>query len=105
MYHIIYENSYAEGFYQNEVKEFHAYTVKKHPKKKRWKRRTKKAAIQFVQTFTPTELGVEENIMSLSIENIRVISYLRNEDFDMSKEDKSSEMIKVCTNNVNSEMI
>ena len=103
LYHILYEDGDMEDFYHNEVKQFHSYTVKQHPKKKRWKRRTKKAAIQFIQKFAPTNLVVEEHVMSLSIEDIQAISSLRNEDVDMSEEAISSEMIKVCINTLNSE--
>ena len=35
LYHIIYENGDEENFYHNEGKEFHADTVKQHPKNKR----------------------------------------------------------------------
>ena len=92
-----------EDFFHNEVKQFQSNTVKRHPKKKRWKRRTKKAAIQFIQKFAPTELEVEEHVMSLSVEDIKAIASLRNEDVDMFEEAISSEMIKVCINTLNSE--
>ena len=35
LYHILYDDGDMEDFYHNEVKQFHADTVKRHPKKKR----------------------------------------------------------------------
>ena len=74
MYHILHENGDPEDFYHNEVKDFHVDTVKRHPNNKRWKKRTKKAAIQLIQKFAPTEMEVEEHVMFLSIEDIRAIA-------------------------------
>ena len=78
LYHILHENGDGEDFYHNEVKDFHADTVKQHLKKKKWKRRTKKGAIQFIQKFAPTELEVEEYVMSLSIEDINIRAITSN---------------------------
>ena len=103
LYHILYEDGDMEDFYHNEVKQFHADTVKRYPKKKRWKRQTRKTAIQFIQKFAPTELEIKEHVMSLSVEDITAIASLCNEDVDMSEEAISSEMIKICINTLNSE--
>ena len=92
-----------EDFYHNDIKEFYADTVKQYLKKKRWKRRTKKSAIQFIQKFAPEELEVDKHIMLFSIEYIRAIASLKNEDVDISEEAISSEMIKICINTLNLE--
>ena len=48
-------------------------------------------------------MELEEYVMSLTIEGIRVIASVRHKDIDMLEEAISSEMIKVCINTLNSE--
>ena len=61
------------------------------------------AVTNFIQKFAPTNMEMEEHVMSLSVEDIRAIASIRHEDVDMSPEAISSEMIQLCINTLNSD--
>ena len=103
LYHILYEDEDAEDFYHNEVRDLRAIVVKRHPRKKRWKKKTTLAVTNFIQKFAPTNMEMEEHVMSLSIEDIRAIASIRHKDVDMSTTAISSEMIQLCINTLNSD--
>ena len=84
------------------MKDIHAGTVKRHPQRKRWKRKTKTSATNLIQKFDPTNNDLQEHVMSLSVEDIRAFVILRNDDIDMSEDAVPSEMIKICINLLNS---
>ena len=55
----------------------------------------------FIQKFAPTTDGIYEHIMSLLVEDVRVIASLHHNDVDLSEDVIPSEMIKVCINTLN----
>ena len=57
--------------------------VKRHLRKKRWKKKTTLAVTNFIQKFAPTDMEMEEHVMSLSVKDIRNISSINHEDIDM----------------------
>ena len=93
LYHILYEDGDAEDYYHNEVWDLRAGVVKRHPKRKRWKKKTKLTITNFIQKFAPTDMEMEEHVMSLSIEDIRATASVQH-GIDMSKSAISSEMIQ-----------
>ena len=97
LYHILYEDGDAEDYYRNEVPDLQAEVVKRHPKRKRWKKKTSKMITNSIKNFAPTDMELEEHIMSLSIEDIRAIATVRHESAI------SSEMIQLCINTLNSD--
>ena len=102
LYHILYEDGDAEDYYHNEVRDLRAGVVKRHPKRKRWKKKTKLTITNFIQKFAPTDMELVEHVMSLSIEDIRAIASVRH-GIDMSVLAISSEMIQLCINTLNSD--
>ena len=55
-----------------------------------------------IKKFSPTDMELEEHVMSLSIEDIRAIAPVRHR-IDMSESAISSEMIQLCINILNSD--
>ena len=102
LYHILYEDGDAEDYYHNEVRDLQAGVVKRHPKRKRWKKKTSKMLTNSIKKFAPTDMELEEHVMSLSIEDIRAIATVRHR-IDMSESAISSEMIQLCFNTLNSD--
>ena len=102
LYHILYEDGDAEDYYHNEVRDLQAGVVKRHPKRKRWKKKTSVAITNSIKKFAPTDMELEEHVMSLSIEDIRAIAAVKH-GIDMSESAISSEMIQLCINTLNSD--
>ena len=102
LYHILYEDGDAEDYYHNDVQDLQAGVVKRHPKKKRWRRKTSKMLTNSIKKFAPTDMELEEHVMSLSIEDIRAIAAVKH-GIDMSESAISSEMIQLCINTLNSD--
>ena len=55
-----------------------------------------------IKKFAPTDMELEEHVMSLLIEDIRAIATVRH-GIDMSESAISSEMIQLCINTLNSD--
>ena len=89
--------------YHNEVSDLCAGTIKQHPKKKRWKQKTKAVLPVFVQKFSLTINDMYEHIISLMVQDVRAISSLRHNNVDLSEDVIPSEMMKVCINTLTSQ--
>ena len=111
LYKIMYDDGDTEEMWHNEVKQYHHSTVKRLPKKKRYKKRREIAATNFIKKYAPSEMDsndFEDHVMSLSIADIRAIASIRHyddEDVDLSEEAIPAEMIKLCINTLNSDHI
>ena len=66
--------------------------------------KTKLAITNFIQKFAPIDMELDEYVMSLSIEDIRAIASNRH-GIDMSELAISSEMIQLCINTLNSDLM
>ena len=99
----VYEDGDKEDMYHNEVKEYSkGWTL---PKNKRWKRKRNAMITNHVNKFAPTERhcnDVEGYIATLSLEDIRNIASVRNQDLDLSDEALPDELIRVCINTLSS---
>ena len=102
LYHILYEDGDAEDYYHNEVRDLQAVVVKRHLKRKQWKKKTTVAITNSINKFAPIDMELEEHVMSLSIEDIRAIATVRH-GIDMSESAISLEMIQLCINTLNSD--
>ena len=102
-YKIVYEDDDVEDLYHNEVKEYSkGWTLPKH---KRWRRKRNRLVTNHLNTFAPTERecnDCEGYMATLSLEDIRNIAAIRNEDLDLSDEVLPDELIRVCINTLSS---
>ena len=111
LYKILYEDGDSEDMWHNEMKEYQHSTVKRLPKKKRYKKRREIAATNFIRKYAPSEMdsnSFEDHVMSLSIADIRAIASIRHyddDDVDLTEEEMPAEVIKLCINTLNSDHI
>ena len=105
LYFIVYDDGDKEDYYHNEVKAYCEDNVKRHPRKKRWRKRKSVVLTNLMQKYAPTEADSEEHVLTLSVEDIRAIASIRFTDRDMSEDAIPSEMIKVCINTLNSDFM
>ena len=99
----MYEDEDVEDLYHNEVKEYSkGWTLPKH---KRWRRKRNRLVTNHLNNFAPTERecnDCEGYMATLSLEDIRNIAAIRNEDLDLSDEALPDELIRVCINTLSS---
>ena len=105
LYFIVHDDGDKEDYYHNEVKEYCEDNIKRHPRKKRWRKRKSLVLTNLMQKYAPTEIDSDEHVPTLSVEDIRAITTIRFTDKDISENDIPSEMIKVCINTLNSDFM
>ena len=97
--------------YHNEVKQYLIHNVKRLPQSKRYKKKRHLAFNNYLKQYASSEIKQiddQDQVLSFSVADFRAITsiiHYDDDNCDLSEEDISSEMIKLCINTLRSDHI